>query len=256
MTIAPPKLPFKTDKAGRIIYPIDNGEPLSNDTEHLRWITFVKNGLEDIYGDREDVFVAADLLWYPMEGRPDVCKAPDVMVVLNHRAGDRMSYQQWKEKGRGPQVVFEFLSKSNTAGEMMEKLEFYSTHGCAEYYVYDYKRCTFLAYGRPQPTGELVKVSAQPDGTWRSPLLGVTFGLSEDGRLWVRRPDGKLMETQRQLRIRAEAEAKRAEAAGKRAEIETARAEVEAKRAEVEAKRAEALAQKLRELGIDPESLS
>ncbi|MBX7211123.1 MAG: Uma2 family endonuclease [Verrucomicrobiaceae bacterium] len=235
MIIAPPTRRFETDKAGRIIYPVDNGEPLSNDTEHLRWITFVKNGLEDWFADRDDVFIAADLLWYPIEGRPDISKAPDVMVVLDHPAGPRSSYMQWEEKGRAPQVVFEFLSKSNTAGEMMDKLDFYSDLGCDEFYTYDYQRGVFSAFQRRSEQDGLSKVKPQADGTWKSPLLGMTFGLSADGRLWVRRPDGKLMETQREIARRAEAEAKRAEA---------------------ETKRAEALASKLRELGIDPDKIA
>ena len=259
MTLAPPTHRFETDKAGTILYPVDNGEPLANDTEHLRWITFLKNGLEDWFADRDDVFVAADLLWYPVEGRPDICKAPDVMVVLDHPAGDRPSYMQWLEKGRPPQVVFEFLSKSNTATEMMEKLEFYAEYGCEEYYIFDYQRGTFRASRSHLRDGQLPKVNPNKDGTWSSPLLGVTFGLSEDRKLWVRRADGKLVETQRQIVRRAEAEAKRANIEAKRAEVETKRAEAEAKRAEVEAKRAEAeakraeaFANKLRELGIDP----
>ncbi len=242
MIIAPPTQRFETDKAGRILYPVDNGEPLSNDTEHLRWITFLKNGLEDWFADRDDVFIAADLLWYPLEKRPDICKAPDVMVVLDHPAGPRSSYMQWEEKGRAPQVVFEFLSKSNTASEMMEKLDFYSDFGCEEYYIYDYQRGTFRAHRRQPGGDDLPKANAEADGTWRSPLLGMTFGLSEDGKLWVRRPDSTLMESQRQI--------------AKRAEAETKRAEAETKRAEIEKKRAEALAKKLRELGIDPDSIA
>jgi Uma2 family endonuclease len=227
MIIAPPKTPFETDKAGTLIYPVDNGEPLSNDTEHLKWITFVKNGLEDWFAEREDVFVAADLLWYPIEGRPDISKAPDVMVVLDHPAGERSSYMQWKEKNRPPNVVFEFLSKSNTSAEMMEKLDFYSDFGCDEFYIYDYQRGTFRAFARQSGGDSLTKVNHETGGTWSSPLLGVTFGLNEKGRLWIKRPDGKLMETQRQL----------------------------ARRAEAEAARANALAQKLREMGIDPDSI-
>jgi hypothetical protein len=69
----------------------------------------------------------------------------------------------------------------------------------------------------------------------------MTFGLDERGGLWVRRPDGKLMETQREIAKRAEAEAQRAEA--------------EAQRAEAEAQRAERLAAKLRELGVDPDGI-
>ena len=135
MIVSPPTQPLPRDKAGQIIYPVDNGEPLANDTEHLTWITFLKNGLDDWFADRNDVFVAADLLWYPVEGRPDVSKAPDVMVVLNHPAGHRMSYMQWLENDCPPQVVFEFQSTSNSASEMMDKLDFYSDAGCEEFYT-------------------------------------------------------------------------------------------------------------------------
>lgn len=233
MFIQAPTHPFETDKAGEIIYPVDNGEPLSNDTEHLKWITFLKNGLEDWFADRQDVFVAADLLWYPIEGRPDICKAPDVMVVMNHPAGDRESYKQWQENGRQPDVVFEFISKSNTADEMMDKLDFYSDMGCQEFFIYDYRRGKFNAFRR-NGGNCLQKKPAETDGTWFSHVLGMSFGLDENGRLWVRRPDGRLMETQRQI---------------------LARAEQEAARAQQEAARADLLAAKLRELGIDPDSV-
>ena len=241
MIISPPTHPLPTDKAGELIYPVDNGEPLSNDTEHLNWITFVKNGLEDWFADRQDVFVAADLLWYPIQGRPDISKAPDVMVVLNHPAGPRMSYKQWEENNRPPQVVFEFVSLSNTASEMLEKLDFYSDLGCEEFFIYDYRRGKFNAFLRQSPQHPLARVDPGPDGCWHSPLLGVTFGLDQQGALWVRRPDGKLMETQRQLARRAEAESQRAEA--------------ESQRAEAESQRADKLAAKLRELGIDPDAV-
>ena len=240
MILPPPKIKFETDPAGRIIYPVDNGEPLSNDTEHLKWITFVKNGLEDWFGDRKDVFVAADLLWYPVEGRPDVSKAPDVMVVLDHPAGERASYKQWEENGRPPNVVFEFISKSNTADELMEKLEFYSEMGCDEFFIYDYRKKKLSMFQKDQGPG-LRQKHAAGDGTFTSPRLNMQLGMDAAGRLWVRRPDGKLMETQRQIVARADAEA--------------ARAEAEAARADAEAERARRLSAKLRELGIDPDAI-
>jgi len=233
MIVRPPTTPFETDKAGRILYPVDNGEPLSNDTEHLKWITFIKNGLEDWFGDRTDLFIAADLLWYPIEGRPDISKAPDVMVVMNHPAGPRSSYKQWEEDGRQPNVVFEFISKSNTAEEMMDKLEFYSEMGCDEFFVYDYRRGKLTLFARSGDEG-LIQRHAGDDGSWRSAVLDMVFGLDEAGRLWVRRPDGRLMETQREL---------------------AKRADLEAERAGVEAERANRLAARLRELGVDPESV-
>jgi len=240
MILRPPTTPFETDKAGQILYPVDNGEPLSNDTEHLNWITFVKNGLEDWYGDRNDVFIAADLLWYPVEGRPDISKAPDVMVVLDHPAGPRSSFKQWEEKGRSPNVVFEFISKSNTAEEMMDKLEFYSEMGCDEFFVYDYRRGKISLFARSNGEG-LTQRFAGSDGTMVSACLGMTLGLDLDGKLWVRRPDGRLLETQREISRRADAEAERADA--------------EAERADAEAEKAARLAARLREMGVDPDSV-
>jgi Uma2 family endonuclease len=234
MILSPPTTRFETDKAGQIIYPVDNGEPLSNDTEHFQWITFVLQGLVDWLSGRREAFITGDVLWYPVEGRPDICKAPDVMVVLDHPDGPRSSYKQWEENNRPPQVVFEFLSKSNTVPEMMDKLDFYSDFGCEEFYTYDYQRGTFVAFQQLEGSKGLTKMKPGKDSTWHSPLLDVTFGLDAKGKLWVRRGDGMLVESHRQIVQKAEAEAKRAEA---------------------EAKRAEALAQKLRELGVDPDSL-
>ena len=52
----------------------------------------------------ENVFVAGDLLWYPVEGNNKLRQAPDVMVVFGAKKGDRGSYMQWKEQGIPPQV--------------------------------------------------------------------------------------------------------------------------------------------------------
>jgi hypothetical protein len=151
---------------------------------------------------------------------------------------------------------------------MMDKLDFYSDMGCLEFFIYDYRRGKFNAFRRNG--GDcLQRKEAEPDGTWLSKTLGMTFGLDAEKRLWVRRPDGKLMETQRQLARRAEQESKRAEQESKRAEQESKRAEQESKRAEQESKRAEQeskraeqeaekaarLAAKLREMGINPDSV-
>ena len=41
--------------------------------------------------------MAGDLLWYPVEGQPNICQAPDVMVVWGRPKGERKSYLQWLE---------------------------------------------------------------------------------------------------------------------------------------------------------------
>lgn len=64
------------------------------------------------------VFVAGDLLWYPVEGNPKITQAPDVMVIFGVPKGDQGAYKQWEENNIAPQVVFEILSPSNTQKEM------------------------------------------------------------------------------------------------------------------------------------------
>src|SRR5271157_1120015 len=121
----------------QIFYPEDDGEPMAENTVQFRWIVTVKEGLERVFRDRPDVFVAGDLLWYPVEGHPETRQAPDAMVVFGRPKGDRGSYMQWVEGGIAPQVVFEILSPGNRLKKMVKKFDFYQRHGVEEYYVYD-----------------------------------------------------------------------------------------------------------------------
>ena len=86
-----------TDTAPAIIYPDSDGQPMADNTKQFRWIVVIKENLELLFADNPDVFVAGDLLWYPVEGDNKICQAPDTMVVFGRPKGDRGSYQQWKE---------------------------------------------------------------------------------------------------------------------------------------------------------------
>jgi Uma2 family endonuclease len=158
----------------RIIYPDCDGKPIADNTVQFRWIVTIKEGLERLFHDRPDVFVAGDLLWYPVEGRPDISIAPDALVAFGRPSGDRGSYKQWEEGGAAPQVVFEVLSPNNRFPEMLRKLKFYEQYGVEEYYVYDPDHNLLDGWQRVE-TGldEIPRV----DG-WTSPRLGVRFDLS------------------------------------------------------------------------------
>jgi len=214
----------------QIVYPESDGKPMADNTKQFRWIVTLEGGFEALFRDREDVFVAGDLFWYPVEGRPDIRMAPDVMIVFGRPKGDRPSYKQWEEGNIAPQVVFEVLSPSNSLLEMAKKLEFYDRYGVEEYYLYDPETGDFTGWIRGED-GRLRVI----DGIqgWVSPRLGVRFEI-EDGELRVIRPDGQRFLTYTEL------------------EQERARA---LRQAEEERFRAEKLAQRLRELGIDPEQI-
>jgi hypothetical protein len=90
----------------QVVYPESDGQPMADNARQFRWITIIKGGLDTLFRDRDDVFVAGDLLWYPMEGAATIRRAPDAMVVFGRPKGDRGSYLQWLEGDIAPQVVF------------------------------------------------------------------------------------------------------------------------------------------------------
>lgn len=243
---------------GKIVYPESDGKLIADNTKQLEVIVYLYDNLCALFADREDVFVAADLLWYPVEGHPEICVAPDVFVVLGRPKGHRGRYLQWEEGGVAPQVVFEILSPSNRHAAMIEKFRFYEKYGVAEYYMYDPDMGTLDGWIRQN--GTLAPIP-QMDG-WVSPLLGIRFTL-EEGALVVYRPDGERFVPYVELRRRyeqtqeeLEKERLRAEWAQREAEQERLRAEKAQREAEQERLRAEQLAQRLRDLGIDPETVT
>ncbi|MFN9866660.1 MAG: Uma2 family endonuclease, partial [Pseudanabaena sp.] len=123
--------------APKIDYPDSDGQPMADNTQQFRWIVLIKENLELLFANDSKVFVAGDLLWYPVEGSPEIRVAPDVMVAFDRPKGDRGSYKQWLEGNIAPQVVFEILSPGNRLKEMTKKLQFYDRHGVEEYYIYD-----------------------------------------------------------------------------------------------------------------------
>src|SRR3954467_1728542 len=116
-----------------IEYPESDGEPLAENTLQYEWITTIKGGLDIVFRDDPNVFVAGDLFWYPVAGGNTTRRAPDVMVPFGRPKGHRGSYMQWREVGIAPQVVFEILSPGNRGGELILKFQFYERYGVEEY---------------------------------------------------------------------------------------------------------------------------
>ena len=226
----------------RIEYPDCDGLPMSDNTLQWYWMVLIKEGLEVLFADDPNVFVAGNLLWYPREGDNRLRFAPDVFVVKGRPKGYRGSYMQWREGGLPPQVVFEVLSPGNTATEMAEKIDIYEEHGVEEFYIYDPDRGTLRGFARQ--SGVWAAIPSMQN--WVSPWLGIVFRL-EDGQLILTGPDGQRflssVERDRQLRD-----------AESNVEQERQRAERQQQLADQEKARADRLAEKLRALGIDPDA--
>jgi len=222
-------------------YPESDGQPMAENTLQFQWIVTVKENLEIVFAQNQQVFVAGDLYWYPVEGNNKVVQAPDTLVVFGRPKGHRGSYRQWVEGGIAPQVVWEIWSPANRAGEVVRKFQFYEKFGVEEYYVYDPERRTAAGWRRE---GDLLVEIDKLNG-WTSPRLGIRFELTAAG-LKLYRPDGspfltmvELENQRRQAEERLLAEQKKADAAQQKAGAAQARAE--------------RLADQLRALGAEPE---
>jgi Uma2 family endonuclease len=217
----------------QILYPDSDGEPMADNTVQYDWIVRLVANLKHVFRD-QTVFVAGDLLWYPQRVQvpPAPCQAPDVMVVIGRPPGDRGSYKQWEEENIAPQVVFEILSPSNSAREMLNKQRFYREHGVLEMYFYDPDSHDFWGFVRSTPEQDFAPVTAL-NFPWVSPSLGIRFELFDDG-LAVFTPDGEPFKDPE--------------------EIFAERDQAQQERDQAQSERDRAFA-KLRELGIDPAEL-
>ncbi len=199
--------------ATEIVYPENDGKPMSDNTLQFEWIQRLTANLAALFRGRADVFVGGDLLWYPVEGFPEIRQAPDTFVVLGRPQHYRGSYQQWKEDNVPMTVVFEVLSPANTNTEMRAKLEFYQEYGAEEYYVIDPDSNTLEIYRR---RGDAFAPQRLRGERYTSPLLGIHFDLSES-ELIVRYPDDRPFVHLADERHRADTAEERAGAAEERA---------------------------------------
>ncbi|NER78692.1 MAG: hypothetical protein F6K42_03760 [Leptolyngbya sp. SIO1D8] len=210
----------RSPQSADIIYPDSNGQPMADNTQQFRWITTIKHNLDWLFAADSNIFIAGDLLWYPVEGRPDITTAPDVLVVFGCPKGDRGSYKQWEEADIAPQVVFEILSPSNTRIRMAEKLLFYERHGVEEYYLYDPD--TIYLEGWLRGDSGLEAITSIRG--WVSPRLQIRFELSEE-TLTIYDPAGIPFLSYVEIAQQLEQERQRAEQERQRADEEHQRAE-------------------------------
>jgi Uma2 family endonuclease len=218
-----------------VTYPESDGLPMSDNTKQFRWIVTIQGGLDALYRMDADVFVAGNLLWYPVEGNNTIRTTPDIFVAFGRPKGDRGSYLQWREGNIAPHVTFEVLSPGNRAGNLTNKFKFYERYGVEEYYLWDPDNVELSGWQRDG--GELRAISEM--NRWISRRLQVRFELIE-GDLQLYGPDGKRFATYVELVEQRE---------------ELARQREQERQAKDQAQgRAERLTAQLKALGIEPDA--
>ncbi|MCE9562897.1 MAG: Uma2 family endonuclease [Planctomycetes bacterium] len=196
---------------------------MSDNTWQFNWIVRIHSNLDVQYRANPNVFVAGNHLIYAVEGKVGIRQAPGVYVVFGRPKADRGSYKVWEEGGVFPQVVFEVWSPHNRQQAMEDKRDFYEKYGAEEYYIV-YPEFPSHAEGWRREGGSLVRIADMNGHV--SPRLGMRFVL-EAGELTLIGRDGRPFRTAMEMAQ------------------EQAEAEQQAAR----------LAAKLRELGVDPDTL-
>ena len=220
-----------------IEYPSSDGEPVAETYLHLYAILTTLEVLKQYLTGRQATVLANQFLYYA-QGFPKLRVAPDVMVIFDVPPGGRDNYKVWEE-GQVPKVVFEMTSPKTKSQDQKEKKLLYEQLGISEYWLFDPKgewiKNHLLGY-------RLEEEVYQPITDSLSEPLGLRLAVEEKQLRFYR------LDTGEKLLIPTEL--------AEKAENERQRAENERQRAESERQRAEKLAAKLRDLGIDPDSLS
>ncbi|MGD1702262.1 Uma2 family endonuclease [Dapis sp. BLCC M229] len=228
---------LESPKKSTIIYPESDGKPMADNTKQFRWITVIHGNLSWLFANDEMVFVAGDLLWYPVEGSPKITQAPDVMVIFGVPKGDRGSYKQWEENNIAPQVVFEILSPSNTQKEMSKKLLFYNRYGVEEYYIYDPDKNELSGLLRSEENLEVIESM----DNWESPRLGIRFDMSGE-ELQLYHSNGQIFQSFEQIKEQLQQKDEQLQQKDEQLQQKDEQLQI--------------LAAKLQEMGINPDELT
>lgn len=205
-----------------ILYPSSDGEVLAETYVHLYAILVTLEILKQYLQAQQATVLANQFLYYA-QGFPKLRVAPDVMVIFNVAPGGRDNYKIWEEK-QVPSVIFEITSEGTREKDTGYKKTLYEQLGVKEYWLFD-------------PKGEWIEQKLKGYRLHKEVYEEITDKISEP----------------LQLRLEVESELiafYREDTAEKLlapSELAQALKQTEEK--------AERLQQKLRELGIDPDTI-
>ena len=153
-----------------IFYPSSDGEPLAESDLQFTPLTETVHVLRQRYRDRNDVYVAGNLLVYYRMNDNEVRVAPDVLVAFDVEDYPRDSYIVWREDGKTPDFVMEIASPGTYSRDMTEKRDVYAGLGVTEYWRFD-------------PTGNLFTPALEGDRLVGNTYQSIPVGPDDAGIL-------------------------------------------------------------------------
>ncbi|KAM3113290.1 Uma2 family endonuclease [Phormidesmis sp. 146-33] len=238
-----------------IVFPpgdIYSDEPPLESELHLRQLLLLIRCLELWWDDRQDFYVFGNLTIYysPRQLKSEFFRGPDVFVVLGTERKTRKSWVVWEEDGKYPNVIIELLSDSTAKVDRGLKKQIYQdTFRTPEYFWFDPNTLEFQGFRLM--AGEYQALQPDSQGWLWSQQLELYLGIHQlQLRLFSRQ--GQLLPTPEEW-----AEAAQQQLEATQQQLEATQQQLEAAQSQIENERLqkERLAEKLRELGIDLETL-
>ena len=260
--------------------------PLESDL-HLQQIIILLSCLELLWQEKNDYYASGNLTIYYNEEqlkKRDFC-GPDFFVVLDTEKRPRKSWVVWGEQGKYPNVIVEILSDSTAnIDRTKKKILYQNTFRTPNYFWFDPNTLEWQGFRLIE--GQYQAISANEQGYLWSEELGLYLGIFDrklryftvDGQLVPTPQEAELQQRQakeqillekeqillereqeRQGKEQALLEREQERQAKEQALLEKEQAllekeqERQAKEQERQAK--ERLAAKLRELGINPQTI-
>ncbi|NEP15891.1 MAG: Uma2 family endonuclease [Leptolyngbya sp. SIO4C1] len=211
--------------------------PLETDL-HLRQMLLLLSSLEWLWQDRQDFFASGNLTIYfsPKQIKSQDFRGPDFFVVLNTERRTRKSWVVWEEEGKYPNLIVEILSDSTAKADRETKKQIYQdTFRTPEYFWFDPDSLEFAGF--VLMAGQYEPISPSEVGYLWSRQLNLYLGVYET-KLRFFTAEGDLVPLP--------------EEAAKAAQQQAAQAQQQAAQAQQQAAR---LAERLRALGVDPDTV-
>ena len=153
-----------------IQYPSSDGERLAESDLQFTPLTETVHVLRHRYRDRNDVYVAGNMLLYYRMNDNEVRVAPDVFVVFGVEDYPRDSYIVWREGGKTPDFIMEIASPGTFSRDVTDKREIYAGLGVTEYWRFD-------------PTGNLFAPSLEGEQLVDGEYQTIPIASDDDGIL-------------------------------------------------------------------------
>jgi Uma2 family endonuclease len=224
-----------------IIFPpsdLESDEPPLESDLHLRQIVLLIQCLEYLWRDRNDFYATGNLTIYfsPDQIKSRDFRGPDFFVVLGTERKLRKSWVLWAEGGKYPNVIVEILSDSTAMVDRGLKKQLYQDiFRTPEYFWFHPETLEFAGFslisGQYQPT------APNSQGLLWSQQLELYLGI-HNGQLRYFTTEGEPVPTPQEVVRQAQQQAEQAQ-----------------QQAADERRQRALLLEKLRERGIDPETL-